>query len=130
MMRDRDVALSVHSKLNDAFNLKNHAAIAAYLYAYYLSGHEADAAKFVSTLEDHELEAVATEILMMDGGFPFDDQVMEAWLADIKKVPVLKELETKKELSLSAERSGDFLTAAQMQKEIISLERQLKNYLN
>lgn len=130
MMRDRDVALSVHSKLNDAFNLRNHAAIAAYLYAYYASGHDADAAKFVTTLEDHELEAVATEILMMDGGFPFDDQIMEAWLTDIKKVPVLKELETKKEMMLSAERSGNPIAAAQIANEIISLERQLKNYLN
>src|SRR5690606_29699938 len=105
MMRDRDVALSVHSKLNDAFNVKNHAAIAAYLYAYYASGHEADAAKFVSTLEDHELETAATELLMIDGGFPFDEQIMNAWLSDIQKVPTLKELQLKKELMLSAERT-------------------------
>lgn len=130
MMRDRDVALSVHSKLNDAFNVKNHAAIAAYLYAYYASGHEADAAKFVSTLEDHELETAATELLMIDGGFPFDEQIMNAWLSDIQKVPTLKELQLKKELMLSAERTGDALTAATIANEIISLERKLKNHLN
>lgn len=130
MMRDRDVALSVHTKLNDSFNLKNHAAIAAYLYAYYAYGYEADAAKFVSTLEDQELEKTATELLMMDGGFPFDEHIMNAWITDIQKVPMLKELEAKKDLMVSAERTGDAHTAAQIANEIISLERQLRNYLN
>lgn len=70
MMRNRDVALAVHDKLGDAFNIENHEAIAAYLYAYYASGYEADAARFVATLEDEKLERTATELLMMDGGFP------------------------------------------------------------
>lgn len=130
MMRNRDVALAVHDKLGDSFNVKNYAAIAAYLYAYYALGHEPDAAKFVATLEDAELERVATELLMMDGGFPFDDDVMDAWIEDILKVPMLKELEQKKDMMLRAERTGDAMMAAQIGNEIISLERKLKSYLN
>jgi len=127
MMRNRDVALAVHDKLGDAFNIENHEAIAAYLYAYYASGYEADAARFVATLEDEKLERTATELLMMDGGFPFDEDIMDAWIQDILKVPKLQEIEKKKEQMVRAERAGDALLAAQLGIEIISLERKLKN---
>ncbi|MFC6332432.1 DNA primase [Paenibacillus septentrionalis] len=129
MMRNRDVALAVHDKLGDAFNIANHIAIAAYLYAYYASGYEADAARFVATLEDEELERTATELLMMDGGFPFDEDIMDAWIQDIVKVPKLQEIERKKEEAVRAERAGDPIMAARLLQEINSLERELKNYL-
>lgn len=129
MMRSRDVALAVHDKLGDAFNIRNHEAIAAYLYAYYASGYDADAARFVATLEDAELERTATELLMMDGGFPFDDDIMDAWIQDIVKVPKLQEIEKKKEEAVRAERAGDVMMAARLLQEINSLERELKNYL-
>lgn len=130
MMTDRDVAMSVHEKLGESFNVHNHSALSAYLYAYYASGYDADAARFISTLNDEQLERTATELLMMDGGFPFDEDIMNAWIQDIKKVPRLQEIEHKKELMVRAERSGDAILAAQLGIEIISLERQLKNYLN
>lgn len=129
MMRNRDVALAVHEQLGDAFNIPNHEAIAAYLYAYYASGYDADAARFISTLEDEALERTATELLMMDGGFPFDEDIMNAWIQDIQKVPRLREIEKKKEQMMRAERAGDAILAAQLGIEIISLERELKNSL-
>jgi len=127
MMRNRDIALAVHEKLGDAFNIPNHEAVAAYLYAYYFADNDADAARFVETLNDPELERTATELLMMDGGFPFDEDIMAAWIEDIQKVPKLRELKKKKEEALRAERAGDALSAALLQQEIISLERELKN---
>lgn len=129
MMRNRDVALAVHEQLGDAFNIPNHEAIAAYLYAYYASGYDADAGRFISTLEDEALERTATELLMMDGGFPFDEDIMNAWIQDIQKVPRLREIEKKKEQMMRAERAGDAILAAQLGIEIISLERELKNSL-
>jgi len=130
MMRDRDVALAVHEKIGESFNVEVHAAIAAYLYAYYANGYGSDAARFISTLEDEELERVATELLMMDGGFPFDDYIMNAWIQDMLKVPKLREIEMKKEMLVRAERAGDAILAAQLGIEIISLERELSNYRN
>jgi len=130
MMRNRDVAMAVHDKLGDSFNVYNHAAIAAYLYVYYASGYDADAARFIATLEDEQLERKASELLMMDGGFPFDDDIMNAWIQDIRKIPRQQELEQKKELMVRAERAGDSRLAAQLGIEIISLERDLKNYLS
>lgn len=129
MMTNRDIAMSVHEQLGEAFNVQNYAALSAYLYAYYASGYDADAARFIATLEDEQLERTASELLMMDGGFPFDEDIMNAWIQDIRKVPRLKEIEQKKELMVRAERAGDAMLAAQLGIEIISLERELKNYL-
>ncbi|SFF00754.1 DNA primase [Paenibacillus catalpae] len=126
MMRDRDVALSVHDKLGDAFNIEDHAALAAYLYAFYAQGYDPDAGRFIASLQDERLERTAAAILMMDGDFPFDDAILEADIQDIIKVPKFREIDRKKEEMMQAERAGDHLLAAQMLSEIITLERQLK----
>lgn len=124
MMRDRDVAQAVHERIGDAFNIEDHAALAAYLYAYYAQGYEPDAARFIDTLHDNRLEQTAAAILMMDGDFPFDDTIMDAFIQEITKIPQLRNIEQKKEEMLRAERAGDALLAAQLGLEIIALERQ------
>ncbi|MGI2293987.1 DNA primase [Paenibacillus sp. GXUN7292] len=126
MIRDRDVAQTVHERINDAFNVADHAAIAAYLYAYYAQGYEADAARFMETLHDARLEQVTASILMMDGDMPFDEDIMEEFVEQIIKVPQLRIIEQKKEEMIRAERAGDAITAAKMLSEIITLEQQLK----
>ncbi|TCN01587.1 DNA primase [Paenibacillus sp. BK033] len=126
MMRDRDVAQTVHEKLGDAFNIEDHAALAAYLYAFYAQGYDPDAGRFIASLQDERLERTAAAILMMDGDFPFDDAILEADIQDIIKVPRFREIDRKKEEMMQAERAGDHLLAAQMLSEIITLERQLK----
>lgn len=126
MMRDRDVAQTVHEKLGDAFNIEDHAALAAYLYAFYAQGYDPDAGRFIASLQDERLERTAAAILMMDGDFPFDDAILEADILDIIKVPKFREVDRKKEEMVKAERAGDHLLAAQMLSEIITLERLLK----
>lgn len=126
MIRDRDIAQKVHERINDAFNVADHAAIAAYLYAYYAQGYEADAARFMETLHDAQLEQVTASILMMDGDMPFDEDIMEEFIEQIIKVPQLRIIEQKKEEMIRAERAGDAIAAAKMLTEIITLERQLK----
>lgn len=127
MMRDKEVAESVHNRIGDAFNMEDHAALAAYLYAYYAQGHESDASRFVATLQDDRLERTAASILMIDSDFPFDETTMNAYIRDIIRVPQFKEIERKKEEMLRAERSGNALLAAQLGLEIITLDRQLKD---
>jgi DNA primase len=126
MMRDRDVAQTVHEKLGDAFNIEDHAALAAYLYAFYAQGYDPDAGRFIASLQDERLERTAAAILMMDGDFPFDDAILDADILDIIKVPKFREVDRKKEEMVKAERAGDHLLAAQMLSEIITLERLLK----
>lgn len=126
MIQNKEIAEAVHGQIGDAFNMEDHAALAAYLYAYYAQGHEPDASRFVSTLRDDRLERAAASILMIDSDFPFDEATMNAYIRDIKKVPQYKEIERKREQMLRAERSGDALLAAQLGLEIITLDRQLK----
>ncbi|GLX69150.1 DNA primase [Paenibacillus glycanilyticus] len=126
MMRDNEVAQTVHEKLGDAFNIEDHAALAAYLYAFYAQGFDPDAGRFIASLQDERLERTAAAILMMDGDFPFNDAILEADIQDIIKVPRYREIDRKKEEMMQAERAGDHLLAAQMLSEIITLERQLK----
>ncbi|MFF2481997.1 DNA primase [Paenibacillus sp. NPDC058071] len=126
MIRDREVAQTVHERLGEAFNSEDHAALAAYLYAYYAQGYDPDAGRFISTLQDERLERATASILMMDGDFPFNPEILDADIEDIVKVPRFKEIDRKKEEMVQAERAGDHLLAAQMLSEIITLERQLK----
>ncbi|QYR20126.1 DNA primase [Paenibacillus sp. sptzw28] len=126
MLQDGETAQAVHEKLGEAFNVEDHAALAAYLYAYYAQGHDPDVSRFIATLQDDRLERTAASILMMDDEFPFDEQLLVHYIKEIQKVPKFREIEHKKEDMVRAERSGDMLLAAQIASEIIALERQLK----
>ncbi|MFD1953342.1 DNA primase [Paenibacillus thailandensis] len=126
MMKDRDVAQIVHERLGESFNIEDHAALAAYLYAYYAQGFDPDAGRFIATLQDERLERTAASILLMNGDFPFDEEILSADIEDIRKVPRYKEIERKREEMMRAERSGEIILAAQIASEIITLERQLK----
>ncbi|MGG4143162.1 DNA primase [Paenibacillus algorifonticola] len=125
MMRDREAALAVHDRLGEAFNVEDHAALAAYLYAFYAQDHDPDVGRFIGSLQDERLERAAAAISMMED-IPFDEDILAADIEDISKVPAFRELELKKEEAVQAERAGDYMLAAQMHTEINALERQLK----
>ncbi|ALS27312.1 DNA primase [Paenibacillus cisolokensis] len=127
MMHDASVAQTVHDRVGDGFNAEEHAALAAYIYAYYAQDNEPDVSRFIATLQDDRLQRAASSILMMDGDFPFDEQLLEDYVKEILKVPKLREIERKKEEMVRAERAGDVMLAAQIASEIIALERQLKD---
>jgi DNA primase len=127
MIRDRDIAESVHERIGDSFNVEDHAALAAYLYAYYAQGYEPDAARFISTLHDKRLEETATAIMLLDDHSPIDDAIMDDYVGKILREPRIRDIERKKEEMVRAERAGDALLAAQLGLEIITLERQLKS---
>jgi len=126
MMQDGETAMAVHEKLGEAFNVEDHAALAAYLYAYYGQGNDPDVSRFIASLQDDRLERTAASILMTDDEFPLDEQLLADYIKEIRKVPRFREIDRKKEEMLRAERSGDMLLAAQIASEIIALERQLK----
>jgi len=130
MLQDAELASQVHDKLGEDFNVEDHAALAAYLYAYYAQGHDPDASRFIASLQDSRLERIAASILMTDEEFPFDDHLLDEYVKEIRKVSRLREIEKKKEDVVRAERAGDMLTAAQIASEIIALERQLKDRLD
>jgi DNA primase len=124
MLQDIEVTQYVSERLGDAFNIDDHAAIAAYLYAYYAQGKHPDISRFISSLHDDRLEKTLSSISMMDAPREWNVEVVDDYIREIHKVPQQRRIELKKEEMMSAERSGDFLRAAQIANEIIALERQ------
>lgn len=126
MMTDRDLSLYVERQLGDQFNVEAHAALAAHLYGYYAQGLEPGAGAFIGTLQDEELESLASSLLLSDFGQAMNSQAIDDCIREIKKVPLQRAIENKREEMISAERSGDIRRAALIGSEIISLEKQLK----
>ncbi|WP_046214723.1 DNA primase [Paenibacillus wulumuqiensis] len=124
MLQDGEAATYVAQHLGEAFNIPEHAALAAYIYSYYAQGKAPDVSRFIGSLHDDRLEKTATSISMMDA--PLDETLrgMDDYIREIKKFPQQKLIEQKREDMLRAEKSGDFLRAAQIASEIITLERQ------
>ncbi|WP_411347540.1 DNA primase [Paenibacillus sp. WLX2291] len=124
MLQDGEAAHTVSEQLGDAFNIPEHAALAAYIYSYYAQGKPPDISRFIASLQDDRLEKTVTSISMMDA--PLDESLrgMDDYIREIKKFPKQKQIQQKREEMLRAEKSGDFLRAAQIASEIIALERQ------
>ncbi|MEX2414693.1 MAG: DNA primase [Paenibacillaceae bacterium] len=127
MMEDREVAMYVQEHLADQFHVEAHAAIAAYLYAYYAQGNEPDPSRFITRLEDESLVNIASAMLMTETGAGIHAQVIDDYIREIKKYPKQQAIRQKKEDQSQAMRSGDMLRAAQIGMEIISLEKELKS---
>ncbi|MFD2612760.1 DNA primase [Paenibacillus gansuensis] len=126
MIHDSEVADYVQQRLGDQFNVEAHAALAAYLYAYYAQGKEPDPSKYMSTLQDDQLERAASGILMLEFDPSPDFQVIDDYIKEVQKFPQQAAIQRLKEEMHRAERAGDILKAAQIGIEIITLERQHK----
>ncbi|GIP48207.1 DNA primase [Paenibacillus sp. J53TS2] len=124
MLQDEEVSRYVGERLGTNFNIEDHVAIAAYLYAYYAQGKNPDASHFISSLQDERLEQTVISIAMMDTPAEWTTQELDDCIREIQKVPLLEQIKRKKEEMVSAERAGDFMRAAQIASEIIALERQ------
>jgi DNA primase len=126
MLENRDVALYVQERLADRFNVEAHAALAAYLYAYYAQGHDPNPGRFLAGLDDPRLKDVAGSLAFEDTA-GINRQAIDDYVREIKKVPKIRELQRKREEQKQAERAGDLERAQQIGMEIISLDRELKS---
>ncbi len=124
MLQDRQASDYVEQRLGNEFNLPEHAAISAYLYAFYAQDREPDSSRFISSLQDENLEKTVSAIAMMEGPREWNEQVLDDCIREVRKVPHLRGIERKREEMMRAEKDGDFLLAAQIASEIIALERQ------
>jgi DNA primase len=126
MLNDREAALQVQEQLGDGFTSELHAALAAYLYAYYAQGYQPDISRFVATLEDEQLERAATSISLSDPTPALS--ALDQYIKTVKLYPQLKLL---KDQEAEAGRMSDPLAAAkrfiEIKKEIQALEKQLKS---
>jgi len=124
MMQDGDTALLVQQQLGEDFHVEDHAALAAYLYAYYAQGNDPDIGRFITYLHDDRLERAASAIALDDT--PYDERVLQDCLRTIGRASLMRDIDRKREEMHHAERSGDPIKAAQILTEIIALEKQRK----
>jgi DNA primase len=126
MMQDRETALLVQQKLGDRFHVEDHAALAAYLYAYYAQSNDPDVGRFVAVLQDDRLERTASSIALID--IPFGERELEDCIRTIGRASLAREVERLTEELNRAQRAGDYSRATQMGIEIIALEKQRKQF--
>jgi DNA primase len=125
MMHDREVCKYVEQHLGDAFNVDTHAVLAAYLYAFYAAHDEPNVSAFLAMLREHQLEGLASSIVMIGTSHIMNEQVIDDYIREIRKVPLQREVAEKREDMIGAEQAGDVRRAAQILIEIITLEKQL-----
>src|SRR5690606_27634536 len=126
MLHSTDAARLVQEQLGDDFHVEAHAAIAAFVYAYYAEGKEPDPGGLIATLHDDVLEAAASSILLSFPQEAINEKVLEDCLKEIRKHGLERELKRKQQKLAGAERAEDFAAAAQIGIEIITLEKELK----
>lgn len=126
MMHDRDISALVQQRLGDAFNDEAHAALAAYLYAFYAQGSEPDASRYLASLQDDALERLASSILMTESEQGVNDQVIEDYLRQIDKHRQQQAVERLVEERIAKEKAGDIIGAARIELEILALNGKLQ----
>ncbi len=127
MIHSREVSLRVEQELADQFHVEEHAVLAAYLYAYYGQHEQSNPSRYIAMLQDERLESLASSIAMIGQEHGSKERVIDDYIREIKKVPMIQEISLKKSEMIHAERSGNMLQAAQIAKEINNLEKKLKS---
>jgi len=126
MMYSEEAAKLVQEKLGGDFHVEAHAAIAAYLYAYYADGKAPNPSGFVGSLHDDALEAEASSILLSVPQDAINEKVLDDCLTIVAKHDLELKLKQKQQKLARAERAEEFAAAAQIGIEIITLEKELK----
>lgn len=126
MLINRQVAEHVQQKVGSHFNIDEHNALAAYLYAFYIEGNEANVQHFISRLTDQELIQLAAELSMIDVELEPSQQVIDDYIAEILTYPLQLHIQQKEAEKKRLEQEGESLHAAHVGNEIIALKRELQ----
>lgn len=128
MFKSAEVTKKVQEVIGSHFNIDEHVALAAYLYAFY-QNHQQEQAEiglFISTLQDHELSQLATELMMLPVEAEPSPKVLHDYMYEILSYPQQLEINSKEEEKLRLERQGDVIQAAHVAATIIKMKKQLK----
>ncbi|NDI33707.1 DNA primase [Chengkuizengella sediminis] len=126
MMHSREITIYVEKEIGDQFNVEVHGAIAAYLYAFFAQHEKPDISKFLTMLRNDELENVASSISLIGDHHATNSKVIDDYIKQIKNNSQKHIIKQKKIERDQAERVGDYIRAAEIGKEIITLERNHK----
>ncbi|OZM57730.1 DNA primase [Lottiidibacillus patelloidae] len=129
MLRDAHLAFKVQDEIGGAFNIDEHSAIAANLYAYFEEGNEPDLGKFISRLDNPALQKIVTELGMLTIQDEIDDDELNDYLKKVLDYPKWLMIEEKEKEKKEAERQHNFVEAAKIAMEVLEMRQQLKNRL-
>ncbi|KHF31221.1 DNA primase [Anoxybacillus sp. BCO1] len=125
MLRDKAIAFAVQEAIEGAFNVEEHRAIAAYLYAFYEEGHEPDVSSLLERIHDPQLKRIVTELSMI----PINEDISSAELRDyiqcVLNYPKEQLLKQKEAQLRDAERQKDYERAKRIASEMIALRKSL-----
>ncbi|WP_226535210.1 DNA primase [Fictibacillus halophilus] len=126
MLKSEETAFLIQEKLETGFNVEEHNAIAAYLYAFYEEGNKPNVGLFMQRIDDDKLRKLASELAMLT----ISDEMNEVELADyiriISSYPLLREIQEKEKQQENAIRRNEIKLAAQIAQEIMRMKRSLK----
>ncbi|MET3504806.1 DNA primase [Halalkalibacter oceani] len=122
MLRDAEIAERVQERIGGEFNIDDHQAIAAYLFAYYGEGHPPNPGHFIQELADERLKRIVTELAMLPVNENCQEQELLDYMAQIEKYPKRVQIEQKE---LEMKRLEDPVEAARLLMEINRLKQEL-----
>ncbi len=124
MMQDAGTAALVRERLGERFLAADHAALAAYLYAYYADGREPDIGRYIASLQDDRLERTASAIALLE--VPFSEDALEGNIRAIERYAWIQEKERLHQDMQSAEKAGDFGRLEHILQQIMAIDKKLR----
>lgn len=125
MLKSADYAQRIQEELEEGFNLEEHQALAAYLYAFYEEGQPADVGLFLQRVEDERLRKIATELAMLTISDEMSDQALYDYIKRVSSYPLILKMQEKENSRKDAERQQDWALAARIAVEILELKKLL-----
>ncbi|MDN4074793.1 DNA primase [Fictibacillus terranigra] len=126
MLKNTDVAIRIQELLGASFNIEEHNAVAAYLYAFYEEGNLPNVGLFLQRIEDDRLKEIASELAMLTVNEHLSEKEMSDYIRQITNYPKWLEIQSKEKHKKEAERGQDFARAAQIAMEILQMKKELK----
>lgn len=108
-----------------SFSIDEHQALFTYLLGYYEQTAEPDMASFLSVLHDNQLRRLAVDISLTTVNTEPGEEELRDYVKEIQKQHRRFEIEEKKRERIEAEKRHDYVGAARILNEIISLEKLL-----
>ena len=125
MMKDIEIAEKVEERIGGNFNIDEHQALAAYLFAYYSEGNLPDASQFIQRLDDETLIRLASELAMLSVNDQCQEQELNDYMKVIEHYPKRVKI---KEKELEMKQVKDPIKAARLLMDINSMKRELEKY--
>ncbi len=127
MLSSKEITDQVADELGGEFNVENHIALAAHLYAFYGAGSDGDSSDFIHSLTDESLMKLAAELSMLDINRNLTENELADYIKQIKNYPKWVEIEEKEKEMKEAERRHDLQHALQLANELVEMKKALKS---